>query len=298
MIYNKMRYLSLYAITGLLIFSCFVPMSTSAIPESEDGDTLCNPFWLQSYLDITWNESYAEEPIIPGGEPRKVPLEIRFGIIRGPFGDYVLSFFLGRQINIHLEAEECPEWCHVVMRSGIVITSISREEQTLDAALSVYVDENAPAFQRFVVVIKASVDTVPGPFGLIDVINGFEAEDWLYFQPGYIPSIDIEYPNGYVVRTPPDEKSKVAYEIINQGNGKTRVKNEIVDMPDDSWNIYMPEEIILDSGEHRIVNISIRPPPLSGQWWETIRIESTPMYAYDSSLKGPTESSIIVVYYP
>jgi hypothetical protein len=293
-----MRIYFLYAIIGLLIFSCFIPMSIPAIPESEDRDTLCNLFWLQSYLDITWNRSYAEKPITPGGEIRTVPIEIRFGITRGPLGDYVLPFFYGRQIQIHLETVEYPEWCHVVMKSGTIITSISREEQTLESALAVNVDKDAPAFQWFVVVIKASVNTVTGPFGLIDVINGFEVEDRLYFRPDYVPLISIEYPNGYVVRAPPDEKTKVAYEIINQGNGKTRVTNEIVHIPDDSWNIYMPEEIILDSGEHRIVNISIRPPYISGEWWETIQIASTPMYAHDYSLHGPTESSSIVVYYP
>jgi hypothetical protein len=293
-----MRTFFLYATVGLLIFSCFIPVSTSAIPDLKEQDSRYGLFGLQSYLELSWNKNDTTRPIIPRGGLRIVPLEITFGINEGPLGEYILPFFYGREIQIHLKVGGYPEWCDVVMKSGAIVTAISREVQHLRSLFTVQLDMNAPAFQEFVVEVEASVDNITGPFGVINFINGCKTEGYPCFQPDYLPLINADCPYGNTIKAPPGLTATLTFRVTNLGNGETRVLNEFAEIPDGDWNISMPDEILLDVGEHGLVNISIRPPYVSGQSYvENIRVRLTPQYAYNSSISGYGFYITFLVYY-
>ena len=275
-------------------------MSTSATPDPKELDKRCNLFGLQSYLEISWNESATTEPITPRGELRSVPLTIRFGItIKGPLGDYILRFFNGRMVQIHMNIEEYPEWCQVTMKSKTITTVISREERILDNLLTVHLDVNAPAFQEFGVVINASVATITGPLGLIGIINGCETEVCPFFRANYLPLITTDCPNGNVIEAPPGETTTLTFGVTNYGNGKTKIYNEInvTEIPE-GWALYVTDSVILDVGERGLVNISVRPPYVSGQGYdEPIKVRVTPRYADNIEISGPSQNVTFLVYY-
>ena len=294
-----MRIYFLYTIIGLLFFSYFIPVSTSAFSDFKEEDSRFILFGLQSYLELSWNESAAIKPIIPRGGLRSVPLEITFGINKGPLGEYILPFFYGREIHIYLKVGGYPEWCDVVMKSGTIVTAISREVQHLRSLFTVQLDKNAPAFQEFVVVVEASIDNITGPFGVINFINGCKTEAFPCFQPDYLPLINVDCPNGNTIKAPPGLTTTLTFRVTNLGNGETRVLNEFAEIPDSDWNISMPDEIQLDVGESGIVNISVRPPCFSGQnYAEIIKVRLTPQYAYNSSISGNSLYTTFIVYYP
>ena len=102
-----------------------------------------------------------------------------------------------------------------------------------------------------------------------------------------------------MIEAPPGEITTLTFGVTNYGNGKTKVYNEIdVNEVPEGWVLLVTDSVILDVGERSLVNISIRPPYVSGQRYEEfIKVILTPIYAYNSSISGHSEYFYFTVYY-
>jgi hypothetical protein len=255
-------------------------------------------FGLISTIVVSWDANMTEEPIIPRGEIRGVPLECSFSVMYGVLGRLIHLLMRNHLVIMTVSVVEVPEWCTAVISQGNLSVLMPPDEGTIMTAttwLSVMVSDQAPAFELCPVKIQVTVEPRHGPFGFIPLLQGFTQEILIAFIVGYKPLIQPSYPQGNVIETPPLVQVKLPIGITNLGNGKTIVENEVVNHPD-GWVVTLPEQLILEVGERKEMNLSfVAPAGFSGE--ASITVSFTPHSFDNYSLVGQTGYGSFIAYY-
>ena len=255
-------------------------------------------FGLISTIVVSWDANMTEEPIIPRGEIRSVPLECSFSVMYGVLGRLIHLLLRNKLVTMTLSIVEMPGWCTAVIAQGNLSVLMPPDEDTVMMAttqLSVMVNDQAPAFEHCPVKIQVTVEPRHGPFGFIPLLQGTTQDFHVTFIVGYKPLIQPSYPQGNVIETPPLVQVKLPIGITNLGNGKTIVENEVVNHPD-GWDVTLPEQLILEVGEKKEMNLSfVAPAGFSGV--ASITVSFTPHSFDNYSLVGQTGYGSIIAYY-
>jgi len=257
-------------------------------------------FGLQSVIYISWGNG-TQKPLVPGGEPRIINFTVTYitVLITPFFGKIILLYCLltHQYVTVNLEVGDIPSWCTASLSNSQLRFPITDDLISQVTTLAVAVDENAPAYQLGSVPIKASVDTLRGPFGFLPFVNGYEQTSIMNFIPGYRPSIIVTPASDYMNATP-GNTSHLPINITNTGNARSGVSIEIVDFPSGDWLISIPSQVILEVNMSCEIILSVVPPSdFNGT--ESIPISFTPFKADDYSQHGePVYITILVICEP
>jgi hypothetical protein len=291
-----------YLVLGIVLLflgTCIIP--STAKPVLCTANTVPHPrnfFGLSSNIEISWDADQTEEPIIPHGEIRSVPLHVLFSVTRGICGRFINYLLMNQPVIVKLSVIDTPEWCTAIISQGTLSVIIPRDENTycdVWTYLSVIVDDNAPAFELFPVIIQATIEPLHGLLGLFIVMQGTTRVENVTFTVGYKPLLQFVFPQGNIIETPPLVQVELPIGITNLGNGKTIVENEVVNHPD-GWTVSLPAQVVLDVDEYKEINLSILAPyEFSDE--KSITVSFTPHSFDNYSYVGQTTYASFVVYY-
>jgi hypothetical protein len=217
-------------------------------------------FGLHSYIAVTYNASQTSEPLEPNGPPRVITLDVIYQVYRVILGQFILWYynFTQQKINVTLEIIEKPDYCTANIDNSTLWFPISNTLSVKQTALTVSVNENAPAFQLSRVAIRASVNDKLGPFGFFTFINGIETIIHVSFINGYLPLINVTPENDFI-ETTPGTTVVDPITVENLGNGITLVNIEVISHPMD-WSINIASSIIISVNESKVTNLFVCPP--------------------------------------
>ena len=285
----------------LFVGTCIIPSTAKPVHAIEQrGHHLGVFFGLKSNIEISWDANLTEEPIIPRGEIRVVPLHVMFSVTRGICGRLINYLLVNQPVIVRLSVIDIPDWCTATISQKTVSVIIPRDENTYYTAwthFAISVDDNAPAFEFFPVTIQATIDSLDGLFGFIPIMQGTTEIVNVTFTIAYKPLLKFDLPEGDIIETPPFFPVHLPIDITNLGNGKTIVQNEVVSYPD-GWTVSLPAQIVLGVDEYEEISLSILASfNLSDE--ETITMRFTPHSFDNYSLVGqPTYISVLVYYRP
>ena len=241
-------------------------------------------FGLQSVIYISWGNEI-EEPLVPHGEIRNVPLNVTYYTIL--FNAFISPIILRYCILTHqyvfveLDIEDTPSFCTASLNKSVLRFPITKDKSSQTVSLFLQVDNNAPAYEQFVVTINASVDTMKGPFCILPFIYGYYNTFGLPFYPGYNPLISVT-PEYTIIETTPGTTFIDPITIENLGNGKTIVYYDVDNCCPSGWNIFISGDTVLEVNESKSTNLSIT-PPINFYGFLIIVLSFTPHY-YDNRL--------------
>jgi hypothetical protein len=285
---NNFRKIKISIIMGILLVS----ISAAIVPTSSAG-ILAN---LSSYANISFDsKNFSDIPVVPRGELRPLPIVISYGTNYAGLFQIIpaLLFNLhkGRQVNIKLELVDQSPWCTATITQSTITTSVQENEVRLNGNLNIKVDLEAPAYGSGYVTVKITVPKI----GMIDK---FENEFTLEFLPAYLPLIKQQTVGSNTKRIGPMDTAVFPIEIENLGNARTKVKLEVVSVPD-GWTAIVTDLVILDEveGSSGIAYLTIKPPKSFGYHDENagIVVEMTPERAENSNDKGNPERISVLV---
>jgi hypothetical protein len=286
------------AVGIILLFAgtCIIPAQKTDISH----DTIPRGgFGLQSNIIVSWGGNETQEPLDPLGTPRLITLDVSYMVLKGLFGQILLFYYsvTKQGINMTIEIIDKPDYCTANISNSYLWFPIIGEFSVQQTNLTVSVNGYAPAFEVFWVKIKASVDTVSGPFGFLPLINGYEQTFTLGFVTRYLPRIIVTPASDYIYAIP-GNTSHLPINITNYGNAMTGVFIEIVNHPSGDWLISIPFQIILEVNMSREIRLSVVPPSdFSGI--ENITITFTPYKADDPTQHGePVYITIAIICEP
>jgi hypothetical protein len=285
---NRSKTVKTCFILGLLLFSTL----TCLVPTSSAGPIVA----LSSFIDVSWNASASEKPIVPRGGLRTIDLDVRYGITKGWFlADLILPFYRGRQVNIKLEILNYSSWCTPTLKSGSVPTIIQNEPVTLNSQITLTVDVDAPAYAGGFVRMRASVDKI-GP------IDGFEQEFYLEFTAAYLPLIQTQLLDTNTQLIGPMDTAVFQIQVENLGNARTKVIFEVdLDSLPKDWTAQPTDTLILNEppqqGDTATAYLTVRPPKSFGYHYDVanIRVKVTPTRAENQKEIGTPEYVTVVV---
>lgn len=144
--------------------------------EPEPAPGFWEHFGLFSNIVVSWDANMTEEPIIPRGEIRSVPLKCSFSVIYGVLGRLIHLLLRNHLVIMTVSIVEMPEWCTAVISQGSLSVLMPPAEGTITTVttwLSVQVRDQAPAFEICPVKIQVTVEPRHGPLGFIPLLQGF-----------------------------------------------------------------------------------------------------------------------------
>lgn len=267
----------------ITVFASFIPTSSARL--------FLN---MSSYVNVNLGANQTiQKPIVPRGDFGQITIYVTFGVTKGGFLSQLLfPIYLGRQVNIKLEITDKPSWCTATLPSDTLTTSITNAEQILPpVTLTIRVDENAPAFGAGYVKIAATVPSV----GLVE---GFNKEFTIDFQPAYLPIISATLPEGNSKTIGPLDTAVFPIEVENMGNARTTVLFKITNIPKD-WIAVVDDEITLDEaqGSKGTAYLTIKPPKGFGYHNEdqSFTVTMTPARAEDLRNVGEPKTVSVIV---
>ena len=270
----------------LMLFFVAVNITTAAQTTIITNDSFpLSIFDLQNYIDISLDGNEINEPFEPGGEPRNIPLAVTYGIMRGPLGQVILSYYIltKQYVIVSLEIEDIPSYCTASLNNSQLRFRITDTESTQYTVLAIAVDETAPAFEPITLKIHASVDDKKGPFGILRIIQGYETIPRISFVADYFPYIDVS-PEGSYIETTPGTTVIDPITVKNLGNGGTIVIASIVECPKD-WIAIITDNVYIKVNESKPMNLTIK-TPVNFYGVKTVVLEFTPCYYQDFSNRG------------
>jgi hypothetical protein len=259
-------------------------------------------FSLDSVITISWSGNATQTPLVPGGAPRIMNLTITYTtVLSYPLIGKIIRYYCmatHQVVTVTLELGEIPSWSTASLSASEIQFPVSDALSSQNVSLSIAVDEHAPAYALCVIPIHAEVKTLRGPIGLIPLVNGCSQTATVTCLPGYLPHIIVE-PESDHLDVVPGEMSHLYFNVINHGNAKTVVKAEIIDSPENDWNVMVTDQIVLDEeGGSNFAFLYVTPPfDFSGT--DSITVSFTP-YKYDdmSQHGAPVNVTIAVIFEP
>jgi hypothetical protein len=259
-------------------------------------------FSLDSVITISWSGNATQTPLVPGGAPRIMNLTITYTtVLSYPLIGKIIRYYCmatHQVVTVTLELGEIPSWSTASLSASEIQFPVSDALSSQNVSLSIAVDEHAPAYALCVIPIHAEVKTLRGPIGLIPLVNGCSQTATVTCLPGYLPHIIVE-PESDHLDVVPGEMSHLYFNVINHGNAKTVVKAEIIDSPENDWNVMVTDQIVLDEeGGSNFAFLYVTPPfDFSGT--DTITVSFTPYMYDDMSQHGaPVNVTIAVIFEP
>lgn len=245
---------------------------------------------------ITYGTDNASELISPNEEEIHIPLNLQYQI-SGVFAHWHAKKLAKRtDATIELSIIDKPDFCTAEITPKTVKAPITVGlSNATPATLVVSVDENAPAFDDFVIKIGAAAQEIKGRFGLITRVPGINVTGDVRVMADYMPVISVNTEYNYK-EIPPLNITRIQFNITNLGNGKTAVSIEVKNAS--KFKISHVEEIILGSlaeGEDNKETVVIAVQPYKNFSREALQISFTPYYYSDPELKGQTIIDTIVL---
>lgn len=279
--------IKIYMILVLILFSSLLVIFPIAKSNPLDEYYKCDP-----YLEIDYNLSLLEDPIIPFDKPRKIPLEVK-GKIGGPAVNFILERIgEGNDIKliVKLFIDDAPEGCHVSITPSILeINPISKEYVSKNATLWITVNQKIPASAEKIIKIRMKSEKLGTGATIVPQAN--KTKD-IPFTIGYYPQLSFSYPDDNVISIGPDETARFKVVIQNWGNGDTKVISKIVDIPD-GWIVDLISSTILGTnffGDYSegTVSLNVKPPYSFGYHEDRaiINVSMTPIFFENPEIKG------------
>jgi len=266
----------------MLIFSSSLVILNSVVKSAPLDDIYeCTPF-----IDIDYNQSLVEQPVLPYDEPRMIPLTVKAKIF-GSQMDLVAEKLKGVSLIVKISIEDVPDGCFASINPPILKFNATEEFDINYATLSFTIDKYLNAFSIKKVKIVFDVERL----GKLVIAKNYCHD--VSFIVGYQPQLSFSYPENNVRDITPMDTAVFPIEIENWGNSVTNVKTEVVDVPE-GWQASILESIILNTnlfGNETIGKVSLKvKPPISFGYHEDreiIKVKMTPTTEFkDSEFKG------------
>jgi len=269
-------------LTGILLISVII-----AIAPPTSAGLFIN---LQSSVTVSWNASETAQPLVPRGGARTIGLDITHTVNKGLLGGAILQAYAGKQITIKIEIIKTETWVTATLSQGTVTATIG-SEQILHTYLTLAVAENAPALSVGVVSLRATALKA-------GLIQGFEQDFSLYFQPDYKPLIQPTYPDTNTKQIGPMDTATFRIDVQNLGNARTIVKLNVETVPE-GWTAIVTDEIVLEEGvgSMNTAYLVVKPPKGFGYHYDeqTIVVSMQPVKADEQTKVGAiTRASFLV----
>ena len=241
--------------TIFLIFFCSSILILCPNGKSGVLDTVyeCTPI-----IQIDYDRSILEQPVLPYDKPKEIPIIIKANII-GPSVDIVKDSLRSVYLIAHLSVEEVPEGCYASINPPLIrYEAISGEYQTTNATLSFTIDQYFPAFSLKKVKLNISVERL----GLLVKDESYYFD--IPFIVDYQPQLSFSYPEQNVKSIGPDEIAVFPIEIENWGNAQSNIKIEVEEVPE-GWQASIVDSLALatnlfgDDAKGN-VSLSVKPP--------------------------------------
>lgn len=287
------RKISMIAITFLLLFLMLIPNGLSnEIVKTSNGFGFRKIFTANLIINIDYDRP--EENLIPLSGVLDIPLYTTFKLT-GSFAKFIGQRSLLRNVvlQIELKVVGTEDWCEASITNPLVQLGLDYSEP-YQSTLRVAVDERAPAFTQGIVKISA---TSKMQRGLIFTIAEETAEFKVSFIIGYLPAVSYKMPKGTIAEIGPLDTVDFQIDIKNLGNGPTSVEIELIDIPEEEWDINIASNVQLSSavnggeGASKSVHLKIK-PSIDSDWnneRETFKVKFTPCYLGRADLVGQEE---------
>lgn len=271
-------------LTGIILISVII----AVVPTTSAGIL----FNLQSALTVNWSQNYTQQPLLPRGKATTLTIDITHTVNKGLLGAAILKAYTGNSITIKIEIISTPSWATASLSTGTVTASINpTTPQVLQTQLTLAVAENAPAFGVGSVQLRATALKA-------GLIQSYEQDFALYFQPDYKPLISPSYPDSNTKQIGPMDTAMFRIDINNMGNARTKVYLKVDKVPT-GWVAIVTDQVILEEGVGSMATafLVVKPPKGFGYHYDekTIEISMQPVWADDESKKGSiTPASFLV----
>ena len=229
------------------------------------------------------------EEIIPNAGSQEMPLQVSYEIT-GLLAVLHEFRFRRKNVEVQLEIIEKPEWCEASLNNNAFNFKVKRScSEPENASLSISVNENAPAFIKGEIKIKATSTLIKGLI-FTKVAEG-NATFEIPFSVGYLPLIDVSLSEGDYKEIPPLNTSTIPISITNLGNGETTVIINVKTNDSNTFELKYPTSVTIDppllGGEYK-KEIEIEIYAYKNLSTETFVVELTPQHYSQSSLQGET----------
>lgn len=246
----------------------------------------CTPF-----IEIEYNETLLQKPVVPYDEPRQIPITVK-AIINGPSADIVVERIEeGREILliVDMSIAEVSEGCYASINPPILQFPLSDEYESAPATLSFTIDQYYPAFSLRIVKINMSTKKLGRSVTVV------KAKSFIFEIPfivSYQPQLSFAYPNSNVKNISPGETANFLIEIENWGNAETNVNTEVVDIPE-GWQANIVKNLTLGTNlfggdAKEVISLNVKPPISFGYHEDRaiIKVKMTPVFYNNSEFKG------------
>jgi len=283
----KKRLITIIAI--FLLLSILTPTIVAQEPNTGEYDIKKSVLKLKNDVTVEWDSTELSEPIIPESDTKTIELKIKYKTTYSfELSTIFTDLMKNRQIDVNIEILESPEWCISALDKTIISTTVSTEEKNLSTNLSIYVTEDAIAYQSGKIKLNVSVEPQKGPLGVLLLISGYNEIYEVSVTPGFLPEISAEvdyinYTELGMVELPPYNETIMPIKISNLGNAKTKVLAEIIDMPE-NWTVNLDPYVILDMNTSSQIDLSVEADHKFDD--ETITVQLTPVRDDDVTDKG------------
>ena len=193
---NKLNLIISLGLILTLISVCF----TVNAPAEEMKETgIFDSLKAESKITFEYNESIVKDPLMPASSSLSIPVSINYSI-DGTFADFYANYLLkNKKAKIELSISSPEQWCIATLdqkTAELEITTQGKEIQL--EPIKVTLAEDAPAFKKCDITLKAKVGEIKGPLGistLVLVSDNFTVD--IPITPGYLPLIDVKIDNNF-----------------------------------------------------------------------------------------------------
>jgi len=238
----------------------------------------------QSIIIIEYDQEAANNPFLPIDMVKEIPVTIDYHI-RGFVDDVIPIMYEGVDNFVYLDIVSHPDWCTATLSPTFLLMEPSHEGVIEDITLIIKINQEAHAFDPGLVCIKAKVNNMGAVIGGTFYSN-------ISFNPGFLPVLKINVPEGTSKRIGPLQTASFNVEIENLGNAKTLVTSKVLNLPE-GWTVSTDNDVTIGTqtigdSSSRNVYFTIKPPMDFGYHneREMISISFTPSYFEDNSMKG------------
>lgn len=266
----------------------------SPVALSSETDDRTTGFTSTPSITIDYNPEFGE--ITPNYDPQEISLQVSYeitGILSG------LHEFLYRNkdITVKLEIIDKPEWCEASLSTNSLNFGAKRNcSEPKNTTLSISVDENAPAFIKGAVKIRATSTSIKGI--IFTKVGQGNLTFEVPFSVGYLPTIDYSFSEENYREIPPLNTTKIPINITNLGNGETTVIIEVKTNGSNTIEVNYPSFVKIDPpllGGENAKEIEIEIYPYKNFTKEILVVKLTPQHSSSSTLQGETISFTIEI---
>jgi hypothetical protein len=274
-------------IIGFILFNIFIAIMPTI--SAAGGFTS-----LQSYVNVYYDTSITNEPIMIRGTGKAIKLNITYGVTAASLfqigAQFLLAMHYGRTVKIQVEPVEFPDWADVSV-SGWPTAKIQQDESSYPVILTIKVDEDAPAFGKGTIKLRTTVPKVGFITGIVDEIS-------IPFNVGYTPIVTHEVVGSESKIIGPMDTAVFPIELTNMGNARTKVTLKISNIPN-GWSAIVTDFVILEegAGSKATVYLTVKPPKTFGYHDDTasISIEYTPQMVERPEFSGPPQPLNVMI---